>query len=377
MSKQDFYEILGVPKNANDDEIKKAYRNAAKQYHPDLNPGDKDAEAKFKQANEAYEILSDSSKRANYDQFGHAGVDPNYGAGGGGYGPFGDGVDFDLGDIFGSFFGGGRARANPNAAQVGSDIEISLNLTFEEAALGCVKSATFNRVESCKTCNGDGCAAGSSPKTCETCKGSGQVRINQRTPFGVMQTSRTCTTCNGKGKIIENPCGTCNGNGRVRAKFTKEIKVPAGIDYGQTLNIRGEGNAGINRGPSGDLLVHISIAPHPIFKRNGHHVLVDVPISMTQAALGAEITVPTLSGLAKFKVPEGTQPNEVVKLKGKGMQRINSGAMGDLFVTLVVEIPKKVGEKERVKLREVEEKLGDSSYKNRKKFNSKLKDLYK
>ena len=310
--KRDFYEVMGVPKNASEDEIKKAYRKKAKQYHPDLNPGDKEAETKFKEVNEAYEVLSDKEKRARYDQFGHAGVDPNFGAGAGGGSPFGE--DIDLGDIFSSFFGGfggGSRRQNPNAPRRGADTETVINISFEEAAKGCTKQVTYQNVDTCKECGGSGAQKGTSPKTCPTCNGSGQVRINQRTPFGVMQTARTCDRCGGTGKIIENPCRACSGNGRVRTNKTVEVNIPAGINDDQVLNVARHGNAGINGGPAGDLHVYVNVRPHPIFERKGDDVWCEMPLTFTQAALGAEVTVPTLDGKVSYSVHEGTQPGDV------------------------------------------------------------------
>ena len=296
--KRDYYEVIGVPKTASEDEIKKAYRKLAKKYHPDLNPNNKEAEAKFKEVNEAYEVLSDPEKKAKYDQFGHAGVDPNFGGGAGGYGGYGSpfGEDIDLGDIFGSFFGGGfggsRRRANPNAPRRGTDTEAVLNISFEEAAKGCKKSITYQNIINCTECGGTGAEKGTSPKTCPTCNGTGQVRINQRTPFGVMQTSRSCDHCHGTGKIIEKPCHVCSGQGRVRKSKTLEVTVPAGINDDQVLNVSGQGNAGQNGGPSGDLHVYVSVRPHAVFERRGDDVWCEMPVTFTQAALGADVTVP-------------------------------------------------------------------------------------
>ena len=277
--KRDFYEVMGVPKNATEDEIKKAYRKLAKKYHPDLNPGDKEAEAKFKEVNEAYEVLSDKDKRARYDQFGHAGVDPNFGGGAGGGSPFTG--DIDLGDIFNSFFGGfgggGTRRANPNAPRRGSDTEGVVNISFEEAAKGCRKTISFNKIETCPDCGGSGAAKGTSPSTCSQCGGTGQVRINQRTPFGMVQTARTCDRCGGSGRVIDSPCHTCNGSGRVRKQKTIEINIPAGVDNDQMLNVSGQGNAGANGGPSGDLHVYVNVRPHPIFERRGDDVGREMP----------------------------------------------------------------------------------------------------
>ena len=373
--KRDYYEVLGVNKGASDDEIKKAYRQAAKKYHPDLHPGDKEAEEKFKEVNEAYEVLSDKEKKARYDQFGHAGVDPNYGAGGAGS-PFGQDIDF--GDIFSSFFGGfgGRRSANPNAPRRGSDIETQLYISFEEAAKGCKKTVQYQAVSTCKDCNGTGAQKGTSPKTCSACGGRGQVTINQRTPFGVVQTSRPCDACRGRGKIIETPCRTCNGRGQVRRKKTVEVNIPAGINDDQVLNVAGHGNSGTNGGPAGDLHVYIGIRPHPIFERRGDDVWWDLPITFTQAALGATVTVPTLDGKASYDIHEGTQPGDVFKLKGKGIQHLGSKGRGDQYVKVVMEVPKNLNSKQKQLIREFDSAVSEKNYQKRKGFMDKLKDIF-
>ncbi|WP_316621552.1 molecular chaperone DnaJ [Ruminococcus sp.] len=373
--KRDYYEVLGVNKGASDDEIKKAYRQAAKKYHPDLHPGDKEAEEKFKEVNEAYEVLSDKEKKARYDQFGHAGVDPNYGAGGAGS-PFGQDIDF--GDIFSSFFGGfgGRRSANPNAPRRGSDIETQLYISFEEAAKGCKKTVQYQAVSTCKDCNGTGAQKGTSPKTCSACGGRGQVTINQRTPFGVVQTSRPCDACRGRGKIIETPCRTCNGRGQVRRKKTVEVNIPAGINDDQVLNVAGHGNSGTNGGPAGDLHVYIGIRPHPIFERRGDDVWCDLPITFTQAALGATVTVPTLDGKASYDIHEGTQPGDVFKLKGKGIQHLGSKGRGDQYVKVVIEVPKNLNSKQKQLIRDFDSAVSEKNYQKRKGFMDKLKDIF-
>lgn len=375
-NKRDYYEVLGIDRGASEDEIKKAYRKAAKKYHPDLNPGDAAAEAKFKEIGEAYEILSDSEKRARYDQFGHAGVDPNFGAGGGGS-PF-TGDFGDLGDLFSSFFGGGfgTRQRDPNAPRRGADSSITLQLSFEEAAKGCEKQVSYTRVERCDSCSGSGAEAGTSPKTCPSCKGTGQVVSGQRTPFGVIQTQRVCDQCRGSGKIIDNPCRTCGGRGSVRRTNTQTVQIPAGIDEGQVLNVRGAGDAGTNGGPPGDLHIHIGIRPHPIFRREGYHVFCDVPITYAQAALGDEITVPTIDGRVKFTVHEGTQPGDEFKLRGKGIQRLHGSGRGDQFVRMVVEVPKNLTEQQKELLRKFEASTGESNYKKRGGFFDKLKSMF-
>lgn len=368
--KRDFYEVLGVQKGASDDEIKKAYRKMAKQYHPDLNPGDKEAEAHFKEVNEAYEVLSDGEKRSRYDQYGHAGVDPNFGAGG--YGG-GVNVDFgDLGDIFSSFFGGGR-RQNPNGPRRGSDVGASVILSFEEAAKGCKKQVTVRVVEACDECKGSGAAKGTSAQTCPNCRGTGQETRQQRTPFGVMQTQAACSRCRGRGKIIETPCRTCSGTGQVRREKTIGVNIPAGIDEGQVISVRGCGNAGANGGPAGDLQVEISVRPHPIFERNGYDILCPLPITFVQAALGAEVQLPTLDGKIPFTVKEGTQPGDLFRIKGKGIPYVNGRGTGDEIVQIIVEMPKNLTSEQKKILRQLEDKTDDKQYQKRRKFFDKLK----
>lgn len=352
--KRDYYEVLGVSKGASEDEIKKAYRKTAKKYHPDLHPDDKAAEEKFKECNEAYEVLSDPQKKARYDQFGFAGVDPNYGAGGaGGYGGgFGFDGDIDLGDIFSSFFGGGGGFGgfggrNPNAPQKGRDIQISVTLTFEEAAKGCKKTIEVPRIENCSECGGTGAAKGTSPKTCSQCGGRGVVNVQNRTAFGIMNTQRTCDACGGKGKTIDTPCQKCGGKGKVRRKNKIEVNIPAGIDHNQIVNMRGYGDSGLNGGPSGDLKIVINIKPHSYFERDGFNVWFEKHVSIVEATLGAELQVPTLDGNVKYTMPAGTQPGEVFKLKGKGIERLNSLGRGDEFVKIVVDIPKSLTKEQK------------------------------
>lgn len=362
--KRDYYEVLGVDKGASTDDIKKAYRKKAKQYHPDLNPGNAEAEAKFKEVNEAYEVLSDDQKKARYDQFGHAGVDPNFGAGGaGGFGGF---EDFDLGDIFSSFFGGGGfggggRRANPNAPRRGEDLQSSVTISFEEAAKGCKRKINVNRVEVCPDCHGSGAAAGTSPVTCPECHGTGQVTAQQRTPFGVVQTQKACSRCGGRGKIVEKPCPTCNGRGRNPKQSTLEINIPAGIDDRQVLNVRGEGNKGVNGGPSGDLHVNVNVRPHPFFERDGFDVWCEVNVSFVQAALGDTLMVPTLDGKVKYDIPAGTQPGSVFKLKGKGIQSLRTKTRGDQMVRIIVDVPKKLTDAQKEALLNFNKAMGASA----------------
>lgn len=373
--KRDYYEVMGVPKTASDDEIKKAFRKLAKKYHPDLNPGDKEAEKNFKEVNEAYEVLSDKEKRARYDQFGHAGVDPSYGAGAAGGSPFGQ--DMDFGDIFNSFFGGfGGRRSNPNAPRRGSDIETTVNISFEEAAKGCKKTVTYRNESVCDQCNGTGAEPGTQQKQCPTCGGRGQVTVNQTTPFGTMRTSRVCDTCRGKGHIIETPCKKCGGAGRVRTKRTVDVDIPAGISSDRILNVSGHGNAGINRGPYGDLHVYINVRPHPIFDRKGDDVWCELPVTFTQAALGAEVVVPTLDGKVSYNIHEGTQPGDVFKLKGKGIQHLGGRSRGDQYVKVVIEVPKNLSQKQKDLLREFDSSVGDKNYQKRKGFFDKLKKMF-
>lgn len=363
--KRDYYEVLGVDKSASEDEIKKAYRKAAKQYHPDLHPGDKVAEEKFKEANEAYEVLSDAEKKAKYDRFGHAGVDPNYGAGQGGYGGFnGQGFDFDLGDIFSNIFGGGfggGGTTNPNAPQRGSDTQASVTISFEEAAKGCEREVESNRIEVCDECHGSGAAAGTSPKTCPECNGRGQVTTSQRTPFGMFQTQKACSRCGGKGTIIDNPCKKCRGAGRVRRPAKITVKIPAGIDDRQIINARGQGNKGVNGGPAGDLRVAVNVRPHPIFERDGYNVWVEMHISYAAAALGCELQVPTLDGKVKYNIPAGTQSGDVFKLKGRGIQSLNNRGRGDQLVRVVVDVPRNLNAEQKRLLMELDKALGNET----------------
>ena len=379
--KKDYYEVLGVDRGASDDDIKKAYRKSAKQYHPDLNPGDKEAEAKFKEVNEAYEVLSDKEKRARYDQFGHAGVDPNYGAGGGYGGGFGGGFgDFgDIGDIFSSFFGGGfgGGRANPNAPRRGGDVRTSVTVTFEEAAKGCQKSVRITSIDGCTDCTGSGAADGTSPKTCPSCHGTGQIKVVQRTPFGQIQTQRPCDQCRGSGKIIEKPCRTCGGKGKVRRTREETINIPAGIDDGQVLILRGKGDAGVNGGMAGDANIVVNVRPHAVFERNGTDVYCEIPITFAQAALGAEIQVPTLDGKANLKIREGTQPGDKFRLKGKGIVRMNSTYRGDQYVIVNIEVPSNLTKAQKEILSKFEAQTNEGNYTKRKSFFEKVKEAFK
>ncbi|MDR3209592.1 MAG: molecular chaperone DnaJ [Oscillospiraceae bacterium] len=353
--KRDYYEALGVAKGASDDEIKKAYRQQAKKYHPDVNPGNAEAEARFKEINEAYEILSDGEKKARYDQYGHAGVDPSFGAGGG----YGGGMDFDLGDIFGSIFGGGSGRQQSRTApRRGERIQVETPITFEEAAFGCEREVEVSRVEPCDTCAGSGAKPGTTPERCANCNGTGVVTTQQRTVFGVMPTASDCPKCGGRGKIIREPCEKCRGAGNVRRRRTVSVKIPAGIDDEQTMNVRGAGHAGANGGPAGDLYVTVRVRPHERFERDGTAVLLDMPISITQAALGAELEVPTLDGAVRYTVPEGTQSGTTFRLRGKGIPSLRGGGRGDQYVTVRVATPTGLTSEQRDLLRKLADSFG-------------------
>lgn len=382
--KRDYYEVLGVSKDASADDLKRAYRKLAKKYHPDMNPGDKTAETKFKEVNEAYEVLNDPAKRQRYDQFGHAGVDPSYGSGAGGSG-FGGGFGgFDVGDIFESFFGGGfggfggssRTR-NPNAPIRGNDINVTLGLTFMEAAKGCKKKIQIQRLEKCDTCDGTGAKKGTTPQTCPECGGTGQVTVQQRTPIGIIQTTRTCSKCNGKGKVIKEPCSACRGMGRVRHTRTLEVAVPAGIDDGQTFMLRGQGDQGGNGGPAGDVNVMVTLSKDQLFERDGFDVWCDIPITFSQAVLGDEIIVPTIDGKVKYNVPEGTQSGTVFRLRNKGISYVNGRGRGDQYVKVNIEVPHNLTSKQKEALKDFEKLSTDKNYAKRKSFFERLKDAMK
>ena len=379
-NKRDYYEVLGVEKGATAEEIKKAYRKSAMKYHPDRNPGNKEAEEKFKEIGEAYEVLSDDQKRSRYDQFGFAGVDPSYGGGAGGaggYGGFGGFGDFgDLGDIFGSFFGGGGRAQSRNAPRQGENVGARLELTFEEAAFGCEKEITVGRIENCSSCKGTGSADGVI-ETCQQCRGSGQVRTTQSFMGMTMQSNAVCPSCSGRGKLVKTPCNTCKGKGKVRRNQKIKVKVPAGVDAGQSVRMRGEGCVGINGGPNGDLLVEIYIKRHPIFERERNTVYCEVPITFTQAALGAEIQVPTLDGKMTYEIPEGTQTGKSFTIRGKGVPVLNNpGRRGDQIFTVVVETPTKLTKEQKDLLRQLDEGLDVKSNPKRKKFFDVLKDFF-
>lgn len=375
--KRDYYEILGVDRNAGDDQIKSEYRKKAKKYHPDLNPGDKEAEAKFKELGEAYEVLSDKDKRARYDQFGHVGVDPSYGAGRAAYG---GGFDMDLGDLFGSIFGNGfgfggqQRRSNPSAPRKGNDIPVSIPLSFMEAVHGVKKTISVSPYETCEDCKGSGAAAGTSPKTCPDCKGSGYITVQQPMMFGAVQSSRPCPRCSGKGRIIEKPCQKCGGQGRVRQNRRIEVSIPAGIDDDQSLSIKGRGDSGINGGPSGDVIAVVSVRPDTLFERNRYDVHVTAPITFTQATLGDKFIVPSVDGKIEMEIPPGTQSGNIFRLKGKGIKFVNGRGRGDQYVTVEIEVPKKLSREQRQTLENFESSLVmDKNYDKRKTFDDRIK----
>ena len=377
--KRDYYEVLGLDKSADDSQIKKAYRQLAKKYHPDMNPGDAEAEAKFKEVNEAYAVLSDSEKKAKYDQFGHAAFDPSSGGSGfGGFGGFGgfDTGDFGgFGDIFSSFFGGGMGGSSRRNGPIrGDDVYTRVTIGFEEAAFGIKKDIAFNRIEKCDLCGGNGAKKGTTPQKCTVCGGTGTVRTQTRTPLGVMQSTHACDACRGTGKIIKEPCTNCRGTGNVKITKKLSVDIPAGIDEGQKIALRGEGNTGKNGGPSGDLIIDISVRPHPIFERDGSDIYCEVPVTFVDAALGAEIDIPTLEGKQKFTIPEGTQNGTTFTIRGKGITRVNTKNRGDLIITIIVEVPKNLTGEQKDLLRRFGESCGEKQYAKRTSFFKRIFD---
>ncbi len=380
-NKRDYYEVLGVEKGADDATIKKAYRQLAKKYHPDVNPGDKTAEEKFKEVNEAYQVLSNPEKRAQYDQFGHDGPQAG-GFGGGGFGDFsGFGGGFGgFEDIFNMFTGGGfgGTGARRNGPVQGDDVRVDITISFEEAALGCEKEIKLVKDEDCPTCHGSGAKPGTKVDTCPTCQGTGQERVVSSTPFGRIQNVRTCSRCRGTGKIITEPCDKCHGRGKLRVSKRHTVKVPAGVDNGQVLNIRGEGEPGEHGGAPGNLLIVVNVKRHPLFKRRDDDLYIDMPLTFTQAALGAKLDVPTLGKPVQYTFPEGTQPGQVFRLEGAGVQNLrNPARKGDLYVTVVVELPKKLTKQQKDLLRQFEETATSSQYEKRKSFWDNLKDMFR
>lgn len=355
MSKRDYYEVLGVARDVNEADLKKAYRRMAMKFHPDKNQDNPEAEAKFKEAKEAYDILSDAQKRAAYDQFGHAGVDPSAAGGAGG---FGGGANFSdiFGDVFGDIFGAGRGAGRSRAYR-GSDLRYNMELSLEDAVFGTTVKIKIPTLVTCETCNGSGAKKGSEPVTCSTCGGTGQVRIQQ----GFFSVQQTCPHCHGNGKMIQDPCGTCHGQGRVEERKTLSVKVPPGVDNGDRIRLTGEGEAGENGGPPGDLYVQISVKPHPIFERDGSHLLCQVPISVATAALGGELEVPTLNGRVKLKIPEETQTGKLFRLRGKGVTPVRGGPTGDLLCKVMVETPVNLTEKQKDLLRQLDDSMGEDN----------------
>ncbi|MBQ6315554.1 MAG: molecular chaperone DnaJ [Mogibacterium sp.] len=379
--KRDYYEVLGVQKGASDDEIKKAYRKMAMKYHPDKNPGDKAAEEKFKEANEAYEVLSDPDKKSKYDRFGFAGVDPSYGAGQGGFGGFGDfggfggagGMNFDdIFDMFGAFGGGGRSRQRRGGAQKGRDLQKTITIDFTDALFGCSKQIELNKDVKCKTCGGSGCKAGTGKKTCDQCGGSGQISQVSSTPFGRFQNITTCPKCGGSGQIVESPCPDCNGTGKNRKTVKIKVDIPAGVDNDSIVTLRGQGEPGVNGGPDGDLYIVINVKPHSTYKRRGDDLYLDLPITFDQAALGAKVQVPGFGETYSYTITPGTQTGSSFRLKGKGVPNVRTGRKGDLYVKVIVEVPTKLGRKEKKAIEEMASKLSADAYPKKTKFD-KLK----
>ena len=377
--KRDYYEVLGVQKGASEDEIKKAYKKLARKYHPDLNRDDpKAAEEKFKEVNEAYDVLKDPQKKAAYDQFGHDAFDPRRGgsAGGNPFGGAGGFSGFDMNDIFDMFGMGGSRRARRQGPERGADLRYDLEISFEEAAFGKEVELSIPREENCASCGGSGAAKGSSAETCTTCNGSGQEQVMQRTMFGSMMTSRTCSQCRGTGKIIKNPCGDCHGTGRRRVTKTIKVSIPRGVDDGQRVRVSGGGEAGVRGGASGDLYVYIFIRPHELFQRRGNDVLIEIPITFVQASLGDTVQVPTLDGAVDLKIPAGIQTGTVLRVKGKGIPNLRGAGRGDEHVRIKVTTPQKLSAKQKELLKEFAELSGDAVNPEQKSFTEKFKDLF-
>ena len=383
MSKRDYYEVLGVSKTATQDELKKAYRKLARKYHPDLNKDNEEAAEKFKECNEAYSVLSDDQKRAQYDQFGHAAFENGGMGGGGGFGGAGGFGGFGgsgMEDIFDMFFGGQGGRGGSRAKtgpQRGADLRFDLEITFEEAAFGLEKEINLYRDETCDHCHGEGAEPGSKVESCPECNGTGYVRFTQNTMFGQMVNERPCSRCKGEGKIISEPCKECRGKGTVKRNKKLKVKIPAGVDNGSRLRVSGEGEAGAKGGPIGDLYVYLYVKPHKFFERDGTTVLCEVPINIVQATLGADIKVPTLDGQVTMKVPEGTQPGKVLRLKGKGIPSLRGGSRGDQLVRIKVVVPTKLSDKQKDALRKFADISKDNINPEEKSFMDKVKDFFK
>ncbi|HUJ73485.1 MAG TPA: molecular chaperone DnaJ [bacterium] len=375
MATRDYYEILGVPRTASDEELKKAYRQLALKFHPDRNPNNKESEAKFKEASEAYAVLSDKTKRAQYDQFGH--VEGNGGMGGAGFDFNASGFGDIFGDIFQDFFGGGASRGRGRGgAMRGQDLQYNMEISFEQAAFGHSTEINIPRMETCDTCGGLGAKSAKDIEVCPACHGTGQMRIQQ----GFFSVATTCSTCRGAGKHVRNPCARCHGEGRVRRTHKLRVTIPAGVDSGARLKLSGEGEHGVNGGPAGDLYIAINVQPHPFFQREDSDILCEVPVSFVQAALGAEIEVPTLEGKVELKVPPGTQSQRMFRLRGKGLAHLRGMGRGDQFVRVIVEIPSNLSEKQRELLREFARMETDADqrkhYPLKDKFVQKVKELF-
>jgi len=376
-AKRDYYEILGIDKGASDIEIKKAYRKLAKKYHPDVNPGDKEAEARFKEINEAYSVLINPETRAKYDQFGHAGLDGN-----GGFDGFSGFSDFGFGgfsDIFESFFGsafGERTTRRRSGPRRGTDIDQYVEIEFEEAAFGVEKEIRFERLEDCPTCKGTGSKPGKGETVCKKCNGTGEIRFNQRTILGQFINVRTCDACGGEGTVISDPCSECRGTGKVQKKVKLIAKIPAGIDDGQTISLRGEGNAGSKGGPAGDLHINVRVREHPIFVRQGNDVICELPLTFVQCALGSEVDVPTLDGSIKYTIPEATQTGTVFRIKGKGIPYLRGNGRGDQYIKVHIEVPTNLTEKQKEILRQFAEASKDEQHEQRKGFIDKMKEAF-
>ena len=372
--KRDYYEVLGVDKSASDDDIKKAYRKLAMKYHPDRNPNDSEAEQKFKEVGEAYSVLSDPEKKSKYDQFGHSAFDGSGGYGQGGFSGF-DFGGFDMGDIFSSFFGGGSSsrQSRANAPIPGDDIGMRVMISFEEAVFGCKKEIKYARIQKCDDCSGTGAQKGTSPESCSKCGGSGQVRVQQRTAFGIMQSTRACPDCNGTGKFIKTPCENCRGKGYVKVNKKLDVTIPAGIDDGQRIALRGQGNDGRNGGAAGDLIIEINVRPHAIFERDGLDVYAEVPITFAEAGLGATIKIPTLEGEMDLNIPEGTQTGTTFTVKNKGINAVNSKVRGHLYIKVTVETPKNLTDEQKKILRNFGESCGEKNLSKKSSFFSKFK----
>ncbi|MFW5648011.1 MAG: molecular chaperone DnaJ [Candidatus Alkaliphilus sp. MAG34] len=378
MGKRDYYDVLGVSRDAGEQDIKRAYRKLAMKYHPDRNPDDKEAEEKFKEVNEAYEILSSSEKRRRYDQFGHAGVSAN-GAGGfegfGGFGGFG-GFDGMFGDIFDMFGGGFTSSRRSRGPQKGADLQYGITITFEEAAFGTDKEIEFYRNDTCNVCEGTGAKPGTSTSVCDKCNGTGEMQTVTRTPLGQMIRTSVCNQCRGEGTVIETPCNKCGGKGRIKRQRKLKVKIPAGVDTGSVISIRGEGESGTKGGPKGDLYVAINVLPHKIFKRDGYDVICEMPITFVQAALGDELEVPTLEGKVKYKMPEGTQSGTVFRLRSKGIVNPKGYGKGDQYVKVIIEVPTKLSEAQKDILRKFASESGEEIHQQKKTFFNKVKDVF-